>query len=147
MSHMSRITRSRLRSHHTALFLSSTSMAPVGTPKESPKPQPMGGNIPVIFLVTTGTIVLLFVLWRRAAALRSVISHQLKTITRTEGAIRLSEDDGPPAREFLEDDYDEDHTGLELEIDASLADRLRDREVAAPSEPQISSRPTPQDVL
>lgn len=39
---------------------------------------------------------------------------RLKTLARPEGHIRLSEDDGPPAREFLEDDYDEDHQGLDL---------------------------------
>ncbi|KAJ7161061.1 hypothetical protein C8R46DRAFT_1106390 [Mycena filopes] len=94
-------------------------MAPLapGEPKESPKPQPMGGlNMPMIFLITTCTLCLLFILWRRASALRSVISHQLKTIThsQSEGAIRLSEDDGPPAREFLEDDYDDDNEGVDL---------------------------------
>ncbi|KAJ7730248.1 hypothetical protein DFH07DRAFT_756365, partial [Mycena maculata] len=78
-------------------------------PKESPKPQPMGGNMPMIFLVTTCTLCFLFILWRRASALRSVISHQLKTISHPEGAIRLSEDDGPPAHDFLEDDYDDDN--------------------------------------
>lgn len=40
---------------------------------------------------------------------------RLKTFTRTEGRIRLSVDDGPPAREFLEDDYDEDNEVLEYE--------------------------------
>lgn len=34
-------------------------------------------------------------------------------MARPEGRIRLSEDDGPPAREFLEDDYDEDNQGLD----------------------------------
>jgi hypothetical protein len=35
--------------------------------------------------------------------------HHLKTFsTRGEGRIRLSEDDGPSAAEFLEDDYDHD---------------------------------------
>ncbi|KAJ7699297.1 hypothetical protein B0H17DRAFT_1049378 [Mycena rosella] len=88
-----------------------------GEPKESPKPQPMGGNMPMIFLITTCTLCFLFILWRRASALRSVISHQLKTITNSnpEGAIRLSEDDGPPAREFLEDDYDDDNEGLDMD--------------------------------
>ncbi|KAJ7858696.1 hypothetical protein B0H14DRAFT_2748537 [Mycena olivaceomarginata] len=83
-------------------------MAPVGEPKESPKPQPMGGNMPMMFLFTTCTL---------AGALRSVISHQLKTISnsRAEGAIRLSEDDGPPAREFLEDDYDDDNEGVNVD--------------------------------
>ncbi|KAJ7630104.1 hypothetical protein DFH06DRAFT_940793, partial [Mycena polygramma] len=91
-------------------------------PKESPKPQPMGGNMPMIFLFTTCTLCFLFILWRRASALRSVISHQLKTITHpgSEGAIRLSEDDGPPAREFLEDDYDDDNEGLNDQVDAPL---------------------------
>ncbi|KAJ7457033.1 hypothetical protein FB451DRAFT_1142967 [Mycena latifolia] len=88
-----------------------------GEPKESPKPQPMGGNMPMIFLFTTCTLCFLFILWRRASVLRSVISHQLKTIThsQSEGAIRLSEDDGPPAREFLEDDYDDDNEGLNMD--------------------------------
>jgi len=36
----------------------------------------------------------------------------MKTWTRTEGAVRLSVDDGPPAREFLEDDYDDDNEEL-----------------------------------
>ncbi|KAJ7454979.1 hypothetical protein B0H11DRAFT_1740061, partial [Mycena galericulata] len=112
-------------------------------PKASPKPQPMGGNMPMIFLFTMCTLCFLFILWRRASALRSVISHQLKTITHIEpeGAIRLSEDDGPPAREFLEDDYDEDHEGLNLdsELDPSLAGRLRDSEAVIPSSQNRSS--------
>ena len=33
-------------------------------------------------------------------------------MTRSEGRIRLSEDDGPPATEFLEDDYDDDMESL-----------------------------------
>ncbi|KAJ7827882.1 hypothetical protein B0H14DRAFT_2813084 [Mycena olivaceomarginata] len=81
-------------------------MAPVGEPKESPKPQPMGGNMPMMFLFTTCTLCFLFLLWRRAGALRSVISHQLKTISnsRAEGAIRLSvnvDDHVGPPRESL----------------------------------------------
>ncbi|KAJ6463554.1 hypothetical protein C8R45DRAFT_841307, partial [Mycena sanguinolenta] len=92
-------------------------------PKESPKPQPMGGNMPMIFLLTTCTLCLLFILWRRASVLRSVISHQLKTINdarRGEGAIRLSEDDGPPAREFLEDDYDDDNEGVDMPMNGQV---------------------------
>jgi len=38
---------------------------------------------------------------------------RLKTLTRPEGRIRLSEDDGPPATEFLGDDYDEDDEPLD----------------------------------
>jgi hypothetical protein len=38
---------------------------------------------------------------------------RLKAWTQgSDGRIRLSEDDGPPAREFLEDDYDEDNEEL-----------------------------------
>jgi len=42
----------------------------------------------------------------------NLISTRLKTFTQREGNIRLSEDDGPPAREFLEADYDDDIEGL-----------------------------------
>lgn len=51
------------------------------------------------------------------------ISTRLKTFTQREGNIRLSEDDGPPAREFLEDDYDDDNEGLsgDSSDDESLA--------------------------
>ncbi|KIK66279.1 hypothetical protein GYMLUDRAFT_103482, partial [Collybiopsis luxurians FD-317 M1] len=75
-------------------------------PKESPKPQPIG-NYTLIILLTTATCCVLFILWRRADAFRAAISHQLKTITRSEGQIRLSTDDGPPSREFIEDDDDD----------------------------------------
>ncbi|KAF7373633.1 hypothetical protein MSAN_00573700 [Mycena sanguinolenta] len=99
----------------------------VPEPKESPKPQPMGGNMPMIFLFTTCTLCALFILWRRASALRSVISHQLKTISDARGgAIRLSEDDGPPAREFLEDDYDDDNEGVNIDAHAHLASPSRE---------------------
>lgn len=36
-------------------------------------------------------------------------AFRLKTLTSSEGRIRLSEDNGPPANEFLADDYDEDN--------------------------------------
>jgi len=45
-------------------------------------------------------------------ALRRAHFWRLKTITRQEGRIRLSEDDGPPAHEFLEDEHIDD--ALEL---------------------------------
>ncbi|KAJ3841007.1 hypothetical protein EV361DRAFT_843267 [Lentinula raphanica] len=86
---------------------------PPGEPKTSPKPQPIG-NITLMVLLTTCTCCALFILWRRAEAFRAVISHQLKTITRSEGQIRLSQDDGPPAHEFLEDD-ESTEDALELE--------------------------------
>lgn len=44
-------------------------------PRKSPKPQPIG-NIPIILLFTTCTLCILFILWRRADALRSVVSHR-----------------------------------------------------------------------
>ncbi|KAF9450531.1 hypothetical protein P691DRAFT_665124, partial [Macrolepiota fuliginosa MF-IS2] len=81
-------------------------------PKEQPKPQPIG-YMPMVVLFTTCMLCALFLLWRRADSLRRVVAHQLKTVTRRgEGGIRLSEDDGPPAREFLEDDYDDDNEVL-----------------------------------
>ncbi|EKM75376.1 hypothetical protein AGABI1DRAFT_46508, partial [Agaricus bisporus var. burnettii JB137-S8] len=80
-------------------------------PKEEPKPQPIG-YMPMVVLFTTCVLCALFILWRRADGLRQVVAHKLKAITRQEGGIRLSEDDGPPAREFLEDDDDEDNEVL-----------------------------------
>ncbi|KAF7297370.1 hypothetical protein MIND_00970500 [Mycena indigotica] len=124
-------------------------MAPVapGEPKPSPKPQPMGGNMPMIFLFTTCTLCFLFILWRRASALRSVISHQLKTLTNSSGAIRLSED-GPPASAFLEDDYDDDNEGLTLDVqvDAAMAARPRESQAAALmlGSSEAGSRPVPE---
>ncbi|KAK7055532.1 hypothetical protein R3P38DRAFT_2847650 [Favolaschia claudopus] len=113
-------------------------MAPVGEPKESPKPQPMGANMPMIFLFSICTLCFLFILWRRASELRFVISHQLKTITNSrEGAIRLSEDDGPPAREFLEDDYDNDNE------DVALGDSIGEGLAHAPRDPSTDD-PLPQ---
>ncbi|KAG1816683.1 uncharacterized protein BJ212DRAFT_167206 [Suillus subaureus] len=76
-------------------------------PHEGNKPQPLG-NFGLIFIFTTCTLCLLYLFWRRASALRAVVSHQLQTWTRTEGQIRLSEDDGPSATEFLTDADDED---------------------------------------
>lgn len=39
-------------------------------------------------------------------------TYRLKTWTRQEGTIRLSMDDGPASREFLDDDYDEDNADI-----------------------------------
>src|ERR1700722_8968956 len=75
-------------------------------PSQSPKPQPLG-NIPFILIFSTCTLCFLFILWRRADSLRSVVSHQyvapmnrtrigvtdvcpmyrLKTWSRREGAV------------------------------------------------------------
>ncbi|OSX58002.1 hypothetical protein POSPLADRAFT_1174005 [Postia placenta MAD-698-R-SB12] len=85
-------------------------MAPTvnpGEPRQAPKPQPLG-NFPLIILFTTCTCCVLFLLWRRASSLRTVVAHKLTTWTRKDGQIRLSIDDGPPAHEFLQDDFDED---------------------------------------
>ena len=43
-------------------------------PKELPKPRPIG-NMLLIFLFTACTLCALFILWRRADALRRVVSH------------------------------------------------------------------------
>ncbi|OBZ74497.1 hypothetical protein A0H81_05484 [Grifola frondosa] len=80
-------------------------------PRPAPKPQPLG-NIPLIFLFTTCTLCTIFLLWRRASTLRTVVAHQLNTWSGGESAIRLSIDDGPSAREFLDDDYDDDSERL-----------------------------------
>lgn len=50
---------------------------------------------------------------------------RLKTFTRSEGQIRLSEDNGPPANEFLADDYDEDNEHLNDLGDQSLSEHIR----------------------
>ncbi|KAI0263215.1 hypothetical protein BC834DRAFT_827914, partial [Gloeopeniophorella convolvens] len=77
------------------------------------KPQPIG-SFPFLLLFTTATLCALFVIWRRSDRLRTVVAHQLKTWTRQEGAVRLSEDDGPSASSFLEDeDLDDDSDELE----------------------------------
>ncbi|KAH8988363.1 hypothetical protein EDB92DRAFT_1032914 [Lactarius akahatsu] len=86
--------------------------------RPAPKPQPIG-SFPFLFLCTTATACLLFVIWRRSEMLRTVVAHQLKTWTRQEGAVRLSEDDGPPAHSFLEedDDVEQEEEGGESDSD------------------------------
>ncbi len=50
----------------------------------------------------------------------------MTTWNSAEGRIRLSTDDGPSAREFLDDDYDEDNERLgDEEPLAVTAERLR----------------------
>jgi len=95
-----------------------------GEPKESPKPQPIGSML-MIVLLTTCTLCLLFLLWRRADSLRRAVSHQLKTLTSSEGRIRLSEDNGPPANEFLADDYDDDNEHLNDLGSETLSEHIR----------------------
>ncbi|KIM41857.1 hypothetical protein M413DRAFT_139366 [Hebeloma cylindrosporum] len=106
-----------------------------GEPKESPKPQPIG-NMPMIFLWTACTLCAIFLIWRKADTLRRVVSHRLKTFTRAEGTIRLSEDDGPPASEFLGDDFDEDNEHLDASTDEPFSEHIR-RATRAWREPNI----------
>ncbi|TFK92162.1 hypothetical protein K466DRAFT_582166 [Polyporus arcularius HHB13444] len=94
-------------------------------PRPTTKPEPLG-SFPLILLFTTCTLCALFLLWRRASELRTVVAHQLTTWNSAEGRIRLSTDDGPSAREFLDDDYDEDNERLgDEEPLAVTAERLR----------------------
>ncbi|KIJ64386.1 hypothetical protein HYDPIDRAFT_112394 [Hydnomerulius pinastri MD-312] len=114
-------------------------MPPVGTPgepREGNKPEPLGSVVFVI-LFTTSTLCLLYLLWRRASSLRAVVSHQLKTWTAQEGRIRLSEDDGPPATEFLVD-ADDEVPGRIHQDDRSIqgADRM-----GIPGKPSVSPPP------
>ncbi|KAF9262012.1 hypothetical protein L218DRAFT_960620 [Marasmius fiardii PR-910] len=100
---------------------------PPGEPKESPKPQPLG-NMLFVVLITTCTVCGLFILWRRVEGVRAVVSHRLKTLRRPEGRIRLSEDDGPPAHEFIHDDADDDE-----------ADDIDDEPLTERPPPEIST--------
>ena len=52
-------------------------------------------------------------------------AFRLKTLTRSEGRIRLSEDNGPPANEFLADDYDEDNEHLNDLGNEFLSEHIR----------------------
>ncbi|KAI0698217.1 hypothetical protein C8T65DRAFT_661104 [Cerioporus squamosus] len=94
-------------------------------PRPTTKPEPLG-SFPLIFLFTTCTLCALFLLWRRASEFRTVVAHQLTPWNSGQGRIRLSTDDGPSAREFLDDDYDEDNERLgDEEPLAATAERLR----------------------
>jgi len=67
----------------------------------------------------------------------------LKAWTGREGNIRLSLDDGPAAREFLEDDYDDDNE--DLPDDEPLA--LRAQRLKGVNKPIVSTHATPGDVV
>jgi hypothetical protein len=136
---------------HTSLITYDTTVVihypedrPSVTESKPAHPDTFGAGT-IFVLLTLPTVCFIFLLWRRASALRGVVSHQcvsshrhvsapiltrarapssapvakrLQTWTRgKDGPIRLSTDDGPPAAEFLEDDdeYDEDNTGLTVE--------------------------------
>ncbi|KAF8624049.1 hypothetical protein AX15_006067 [Amanita polypyramis BW_CC] len=70
------------------------------------------GDTTVVFLFTICTLCIIFLIWRKSDSLKRVMSHQLKTLSEPEGRIRLSEDDGPPARSFIEDDLEEEDVSL-----------------------------------
>ncbi|KAF8486861.1 hypothetical protein DFH94DRAFT_701188, partial [Russula ochroleuca] len=54
-------------------------------PRPAPKPQPIG-SFPFILVLTTAMVCVLFIIWRRSDTLRTIVSHQLKTWMRQEGA-------------------------------------------------------------
>lgn len=62
-------------------------------------------DLPALALLLICASCLFFILWRRADRLRSAVSHQLETWSTAQ--VRLSEDDGPAATEFLADADDE----------------------------------------
>ncbi|KAI9571940.1 hypothetical protein HD554DRAFT_2070462 [Boletus coccyginus] len=105
------------RSGYLRLSLLSTSFThlDVGSQNlEKAISQSQSATVSLLILATTCTLGLLYLLWRRASSLRAVVSHQLKTWTTQEGQIRLSEDDGPAATEFLTDEEvpgTTDHSG------------------------------------
>ncbi|KAI0043423.1 hypothetical protein FA95DRAFT_404516 [Auriscalpium vulgare] len=113
---------------------------PPGEARPAPKPQPIG-SFPFILLFTTTTLCVLFIIWRRVDSLRAVVVYQLKTWTRQEGTIRLSEDDGPPARSFLEDEYDEDNDGLNDEPLALCSQELRTGRAAGQLPAEAAEQP------
>ena len=59
------------------------------------------------------------------APLCDTYAFRLKTLTSSEGRIRLSEDNGPPANEFLADDYDEDNEHLNDFGNETLSEHIR----------------------
>ena len=66
----------------------------------------------------------------------------MTTWTGQEGRIRLSTDDGPSSREFLDDDYDEDNERLgDDEPLALTAERLR--KASSPVEPETETTEEP----
>ncbi|KAI0651134.1 hypothetical protein C8Q79DRAFT_896898, partial [Trametes meyenii] len=115
---------------------------PSTEPRPSHKPEPLG-NWPLLILFTTCTLCAVFLLWRRASELRSVVAHQLTNWPHGDGRIRLSMDEGPSAREFLDDDYDEDNARVgDDEPLVVTADRLRQGVVAADDQSRL--RPLPE---
>lgn len=103
----------------------------------------------------------LFLAWRRASAIRTVVAHRyvesrdahrdyrlialsLKEWTGAEGGIRLSSDDGPPSREFLDEAEDQEDADDEpLPAHFSLANHSNIISSSPPGSSNGSER-TPQ---
>lgn len=76
-------------------------------------------------------------------AYSKVVVFRLNEWTGAEGDIRLSIDDGPPAREFLDETYDEDDDSPEPADDEPLPFAIdHDNGVALLPPQNISGRPT-----
>ncbi|KAF8588039.1 hypothetical protein K439DRAFT_1406752 [Ramaria rubella] len=85
----------------------------IPSPRPGERPDTTRSQILVIVL-TVIVMGVLFLIWRRASALKSVVQHRLRTFTFTDGAIRLPQEDGPPAEIFNEDeDLDPDDEPLD----------------------------------
>lgn len=75
-----------------------------------------------------------------------MVFYRLKTWTRQEGAVRLSEDDGPPAHTFLGEDDDDDElededseSGAGDDIGQEDARRVPDVELQRVGVPRVDS--------
>jgi hypothetical protein len=129
-------------------------MAPIPEPSPGKKPQPIGGSF-ITLPITIAVLCFLFIFYRRASAIKRVVSVKLKSLRR-QGAVRLSEDDGPSTHEFLDDDYiyDEDVERVEdpaerMRLDASPSvvrtegvqdvDPWNSQGAVVPEEPRSSS--------
>ncbi|EIW76641.1 hypothetical protein CONPUDRAFT_84607 [Coniophora puteana RWD-64-598 SS2] len=74
------------------------------SPRLGHKNEPTGSFL-IPLVLTIGGLALVFLLWRRASQLKSIVAHQLQTWRGDNaGNVRLSEDNGPPASEFLVDE-------------------------------------------
>ncbi len=69
---------------------------------------------------------------------RLVCIRSLKTWSNPEGNIRLSEDDGPSSREFLDNDDDDDAPVLDLTDSRSLMDVSSEARLAFADSPPRS---------
>jgi len=113
--------------HHTflitiaKLLISPQSAWSLSVPPKEPRPSPSPEPSNAILLaipITLITLCLLFILFRRASNLKTVVQHQLRTWTTRDGAIRLSTDEGPPARSFVDHDSDSDGEAIGIPVGA-----------------------------